>query len=367
MPSLALPAPMEERGGHLVVDDEALERAGRSDAVSLFLERARATLPAFALDLSNVGAVVEICRRLDGIPLALELAAARVNVLSADEIAQGLGDRFRLLTGGRRTAVPRQRTLQALIDWSWDLLEDDDRRLLRRLAVFAGGWTLESATAVTVDHPADPGSDGMGRTDGGARLATLDGLGRLVDRSLVAVDHTSATRYRMLETIRQYSADQLAASGETVPLRDRHLEVFLRLARDAEQGLEGPGLPAWMERLDAEIDNLRTALDWADGANPEAALEMCFALNRYWRSRTMGSEGLDRLLHAVERVRALPEPDSAPVARARAALVARALAGASHVAESIGRAEVPRLARKRWALPGSPAIRRPSRRQSPSW
>ncbi len=344
VPSLALPAPLEDHGGHLVVDDEALERVSRSDAVSLFLERARATLPRFALDLSNVGAVVEICRRLDGIPLALELAAARVNVLSAAEIAQGLSDRFRLLTGGRRTAVPRQRTLQALIDWSWDLLEDDDRRLLRRLAVFAGGWTLESATGVTFEYPAGhDGSDGVGGRDGGARLATLDGLGRLVDRSLVAVDHTSTTRYRMLETIRQYSADQLAASGETVPLRDRHLAVFRRLARDAEQGLEGPELPAWMERLDAEIDNLRTALDWADGANPEAALEMCFALTRYWRSRTMGSEGLDRLLHAVERVRALPEPDSAPVARARAALVARALAGASHVAESIGRADVASL------------------------
>ncbi len=110
--------------------------------------------------------------------------------------------------------------------WSWDLLEDDDRRLLRRLAVFAGGWTLESATGVTFDYPADHGSDGVGRKDGGARLATLDGFGRLVDRSLVAVDHTSATRYRMLETIRQYAADQLAASGETVPLRDRHLAVF---------------------------------------------------------------------------------------------------------------------------------------------
>jgi predicted ATPase len=104
----------------------------------------------FALDRSNVRAVVEICRRLDGIPLALELAAARVNVLSPDEIAQGLGDRFRLLTGGRRTAVPRQRTLQALIDWSWDLLDDEDRRLLRRLSVFAGGWTLDAAAAVTV-------------------------------------------------------------------------------------------------------------------------------------------------------------------------------------------------------------------------
>jgi len=329
VPSLALPAPVEERGGHLVVDGETLEEAGQSEAVSLFLERARATLPAFALDLSNVGAVVEICRRLDGIPLALELAAARVNVLSADEIAQGLSDRFRLLTGGRRTAVPRQRTLQALIDWSWDLLEDDDRRLLRRLAVFAGGWTLEAATGVTFDHPAD----------GRARLATLDGLGRLVDRSLVVVDHAGATRYRMLETIRQYAADQLAASGETVLLRDRQLAVFLRLTRDAEQGLEGPELPGWMERLDAEIGNLRTALDWADGANPDEALEMCVALTRYWRSRAMGSEGLDHFLHAVERVRALPEPDSAPAARARAVLVARGLTGAAVVAESIGHAE----------------------------
>jgi predicted ATPase/class 3 adenylate cyclase len=339
VPSLALPAPIEEQGGHLVVDGEALEQAGRSEAVSLFLERARATLPSFALDLSNVGAVVEICRRLDGIPLALELAAARVNVLSADEIAQGLSDRFRLLTGGRRTAVPRQRTLQALIDWSWDLLEDDDRRLLRRLAVFAGGWTLEAATGLTSDHLAEDASDLVSPHDGGARLATLDGLGRLVDRSLVVVDHTGATRYRMLETIRQYSADQLAASGETVLLRDRQLAVFLRLARDAEQGLEGPELPVWMARLDAEIDNLRTALDWADGANPDEALEMCVALTRYWRSRAMGSEGLDRLLHAVGRVRALPEPDLPPMARARAVLVARGLTGAAVVAESIGHTE----------------------------
>jgi predicted ATPase len=350
VPSLALPAPIEEQGGHLVVDDEALERAGRSEAVSLFLERARATLPAFALDLSNVGAVVEICRRLDGIPLALELAAARVNVLSADEIEQGLGDRFRLLTGGRRTALPRQRTLQALIDWSWDLLEDDDRRLLRRLSVFAGGWTLNAAAAVTFGDATDDGSDRVGRTDGGARLATLDGLSRLVDRSLIVVDHTGATRYRMLETIRQYSADQLATSGETVPLRDRQLAVFLRFARDAEQGLEGHELPAWLERLDAEIDNVRTALDWADGANPDAALEMCVALSRYWQSRAMGSEGLDRLLRAVERVRALPEPDSASVARTRAVVVARAVAAASFVAESIGRAEAVSLGEEALAL-----------------
>ena len=287
---------------------------------------------------------MEICRRLDGIPLALELAAARVNVLSVDEIAQGLGDRFRLLTGGRRTAVPRQRTLQALIDWSWDLLDDDDRRLLRRLSVFAGGWTLEAATAVTSDARADQGRRrGQKRLDGSARLATLDGLGRLVDRSLVAVDHASATRYRMLETIRQYAADQLAASGETVALRDRHLAVFRRLALDAEQGLEGPELPAWLARLDAEIDNLRTALDWAGETRPEAGLEMCVAMIRYWRSRTMGSEGRDRMLAAVDRVRALPEPESISASRTRSSLVARALSAAAVMAFMGGRADAAAL------------------------
>ncbi len=325
VPSLALPPPMEEHAGRPVVDQGALDRAGRSEAVSLFVERARATLPDFGLDRSNVAAVVEICRRLDGIPLALELAAARVNVLSADEIAQGLGDRFRLLTGGRRTAVPRQRTLQALIDWSWGLLEDDDRRLMRRLAVFGGGWTLESATAVTSEPSADRGDAPAARSDGADRLATLDGLGRLADRSLIVVDHAGSTRYRMLETIRQYAADQLAASGETVALRDRHLAVFRRLALDAAQGLAGPEMPAWLARLDGEIDNLRTAIDWAGEAHPEAALEMCIAMVRYWLSRTMGSEGRDRMLGAVSRVRALPGAEVEFAARTRSSLVAHAL------------------------------------------
>ncbi len=336
VPSLALPATMAQHDGKAVVDADALERAGRSEAVSLFVERARATLPAFVLDRSNVAAVVEICRRLDGIPLALELAAARVNVLSVDEIAQGLGDRFRLLTGGRRTAVPRQRTLQALIDWSWDLLDDEDRRLMRRLAVFAGGWTLESATAVTFDVPAETDARRAGGSDGAARLATLDGLGRLVDRSLVAVDRAGITRFRMLETIRQYAADQLAASGETVALRDRHLAVFLQLALDAGQGLDGPEMPAWMARLDGEIDNFRTAIEWANETNPEAGLQICVAMIRYWQSRTMGTEGPDRMMAAVDRVRALRETGSTPTTPARSALVARALAAAVFMTYGVG-------------------------------
>src|SRR5574337_36243 len=256
VPSLSLPPVVGWAGA----DDDAaamVEQAAQWEAVRLFAERARATLPSFTVDPGTVGPVVEICRRLDGIPLAIELAAARVNVLSVAEIARGLDDRFRLLTGGRRTAMPRQRTLQALVDWSWDLLGEPDRRTLRRLSVFAGGWTLEAAAAVT--------SDGSRTTS----LEALDSLGRLVDRSMVVVDHEGATRYRMLETIRQYSADQLVASGEAVALRERHLDFYARLADEAATGLAGPEMMVWLTRLDAEVDNLRTALDWAFETAPE--------------------------------------------------------------------------------------------------
>jgi len=336
VPSLALPASLEEAGAHAAASDEELERAGRSEAVCLFAERAAATLPSFALDRSNMLAVVEICRRLDGIPLALELAAARVNVLSVAEIAQGLGDRFRLLTGGRRTALPRQRTLQALIDWSWDLLDDDDRRLLRRLSVFAGGWALEAAVSVTSERAEGTGA----ATDGAAaRFATLDGLGRLVDRSLVAVDHHDTTRYRMLETIRQYAADQLAASGETIALRDRHLAAFRQLTIEAGKGLDGPDMTTWLARIDTEIDNVRGALDWALETDPEAALEMCVSMARYWRSRNMGSEAPDRMRFSIDRVRALAEPASAAAARARGVLLARAFAAYGVIAVGAGRSD----------------------------
>ncbi|HEY8869613.1 MAG TPA: hypothetical protein VIM30_09490 [Candidatus Limnocylindrales bacterium] len=336
---MTLPDAIDAEGGQGELDAAQQEAAARSEAVLLFVERATATLPTFTLDRSNLRAVVEICRRLDGIPLALELAAARVNVLSADEIAQGLGDRFRLLTGGRRTAVPRQRTLQALIDWSWDLLDEEDRRLMRRLAVFSGGWTLDAAAAVAFGDAEDVGGAPAGSDDGRARFATIDGLGRLVDRSLVVADHLGSTRYRMLETIRQYAADQLAASGETVALRDRHLSVLLRLALDAEHGLEGRESPTWLRRLDAEIDNVRAALDWALETRPEAGLEVCVAMIRYWQARTMGSEGYDRMMQAVGHVRALPEPASRSQGRTRSSLIARALAGAAIMGSMGGRVE----------------------------
>ena len=200
--SLSCPSIAVARPG--VADDPVnLAEAAATEAVELFTERASAVDPAFRLGESNIASVAEICRRLDGIPLAIELAAARVSAMSPDDIARRLGDRFRLLAGGRRTAVPRQQTLHALIDWSWDLLTDEDRRLLRRLSVFTGGWAVPIASRIVADDPA-----GMDPVD------LVDGLTRLVDRSLVILDRGATTRYRMLETIRQYAREKLVDAGE---------------------------------------------------------------------------------------------------------------------------------------------------------
>ena len=322
VPSLAVPATLDE------ID---LETIAASEAVSLFVERAATTLPSFRLDAANAAHVVEICRRLDGIPLALELAAARANVLSAAEIAQGLGDRFRLLTGGRRTAVPRQQTLQALIDWSWDLLTEVDQRLLSRLSVFTGGWTLDAAAAVAGDHD-DPAS----APPGASRLDTLDGLGRLVDRSLLVVTPGETTRYGMLETIRQYGNDRLVASGDAVARRSRHLARFRRLASDARAGIAGPDMVAWLDRIEADLDNLRTALDWAYETDVPVALEMYAGLGAYWRSRSMGSEGVERMREAIEVLRRWRSmPSSMPEAE-RTLLGARVMVAAFNMSGYAG-------------------------------
>ena len=303
-----------------------------TEAVRLFVDRATATLPTFRLDASTIGPVVEICRRLDGIPLALELAAARINVLTADEIARGLDDRFRLLTGGRRTAVPRQQTLQALIDWSWDLLSEADQRLLRRLSVFVGGWTIDAAADVAADRPA--GAEAA--PSPASRFDTLDGLGRLVDRSLVVAEHAGGTRFRMLETIGQYTRDRLVASGESAEIRTRHLALVHRLARDAGQAMEGAGMAAALGQLDVEVDNLRAAFDWAFEADPLAAVEIAASLSQYWRARAVGTEGPDRLEQAIEAMRHLAEP--APEAAAeRVALTVRLLATAAREGALTGR------------------------------
>jgi predicted ATPase len=218
--------------------------AGR-DAVRLFVERAAAARPDFALDVERADAVAEICRRLDGMPLAIELAAARTGMLAVDQLAARLDDRFGLLTGGR-ASLPRQQTLRATIDWSYELLAPPERTLFGRLAVFVGGWTLDAAEQVCAGREL-------------ARGQVLDVLGRLVDRSLVTAD-PRAGRFGMLETIRQYARERLAESGEAQELDGRHARYFLVLAERAE--LHGPRQPGWLARLDAEHDNLRAAIDW---------------------------------------------------------------------------------------------------------
>ncbi len=294
-----------------------LDRLAQFEAVRLFVERARARRPDFALDARNAAAVAAICRHLDGIPLALELAAARVGALPVEGIATRLDDRFRLLTGGPRTALPRQRTLRAALDWSYDLLSEPERALLRRLAVFAGGWTLGAAEAVGV---------GEGVEDWEA-LDLLDGL---VNKSLAQEEESSGdARYSLLETVRQYGIEKLGEGGETAATRERHLEWYLALAEESEPGLLGPEQGAWLERLEREHDNLRVALVWArDNGLVERGLRLAGALWRFWSMRGYLTEGRERL----EGLLTLDGDDNMGVMSARA----KALNGAGVLAGQQG-------------------------------
>jgi non-specific serine/threonine protein kinase len=255
------------------------EEVRQNEAVRLFVDRARAVAPDFAVTRANAPALAQVCRRLDGIPLALELAAARARVLSVEQIAARLDDRFRLLTGGSRTALRRQQTLRALIDWSHDLLSAAERVLFRRLAVFAGGWTLEAAEAV-------------GAGVGIERDEILDLLTGLVDKSLVSVgSQDGEQRYRFLETVRAYAGDKLFEAGEARPLRDRHLAWCLALAEQAEPELYGPASRAWLDRLEGDDANLRVALDWCLETDPGAGLRLAGSLWGYWFLRGQLVEG----------------------------------------------------------------------------
>jgi predicted ATPase/class 3 adenylate cyclase len=336
VPSLSMPRLVDVGGEELDTAGEA----AKSDAVRLFIERAGAVLPGFSLTQANAPAIAEITRRLDGIPLAIELAAAKVVVLSVEEIDQRLGDRFRLLAGGRRTAVPRQQTLQATIDWSWDLLTMEDRRLLRRLSVFAGGWSLDEAAIVAGDDASLISTP----IPTPAAATALDGLSRLVDRSLVVVDHGPTTRYRLLETIRQYARDRLIASGETETVGTRHLNLYARLVADAESGVHGPDMAEWLQRLDREADNIRAALEWAFESQPERAVAMSISLVEYWRSRSVGREELDTLTRAVGVARELARSSTAAPA-SNTVMLARVLAAASFAQSTFGEAPEGR----RWA------------------
>ncbi|MFN8633241.1 MAG: tetratricopeptide repeat protein [Chloroflexota bacterium] len=266
-----------------------------SDAVRLFVERAQAAVPAFALAERNVQAVEQICRQLDGIPLAIELAAARVAVISPEQIADRLRDRFRLLTGGSRSALPRYRTLRATIDWSFDLLDDAERTLLRRLAVFAGGWSLEAAESICADEALAPDD-------------VLDLLSGLVAKSLVLADeHPEGVRYRLLESLRAYAEERLAEAGETNLLRMRHRDWFVALAERAEPELAGTQQGLWLARLDAEYDNLRAALAWSvELGEIEPGLRLAASLLRFWLTRGRFREGHRWLAELLQRPDELP-------------------------------------------------------------
>ncbi|MBI5876099.1 MAG: tetratricopeptide repeat protein [Chloroflexi bacterium] len=272
VPSLGIPT-----------DSMTLDALSHVASVQLFTERARAARGDFSLSTANATAVAQICRRLDGIPLAIELAAARIRTLSPEQIVTRLDDRFRLLTGGSRTALPRQQTLRAAIDWSYSLLTESERILLRRLSVFAGGWTLEAAEPVC-------SGDGLAIED------ILDLLTHLVEKSLIAAETAGdMNRYQLLETVRQYAREKLMDSGEVARLRNQHLLYFFSMAQEAEKYLRSATQARWLQRLDLDVDNVRTALDWGTESDLiEKTLRLAAALHRYWFTRGK-SEILERL------------------------------------------------------------------------
>ena len=252
----------------------------REPALLLFAERARAA-SGFSLTPEQVQIVAEICRRLDGVPLAIELAAGRTSLFTADEIVARLDDRFRLLAANVRTAPPRHQTLRAVVTWSYDLADEPQRRLFERLAVFAGGWTLEAAEAVCGDAPAN----------GAIESADILGLhGALVAQSLVAVEREgSETRYRLLETLRQYASERLTERGDAETIQRRHTTYYADLAERAETGLRGPKQAHWMRCLARERDNLEAALRWSSEHRADDLLQrLVAALGRYWATRARG-------------------------------------------------------------------------------
>lgn len=312
VPSLATPSPAALPG---------LDQLEKLDAIRLFIERAAAAKPGFTLNRDNAPFLAQICARLDGIPLALELAAARVKMLSPEHIAARLDDRFRLLTGGSRTALPRHQTLRAMMDWSYSLLSGEEKTLFRQLAVFAGGWTLEAAEAVC---------------DGSRESDVLDLLARLVDKSLIFIDEaTGEIRYHRLETIRQYSREKFFETDDVEAVRDRHLDFYVRFAELADERLKSGEQLAWQNRLPTEQDNLRTALEWGLSRSPDSALRIAGAANLFWTAGGYSAEGFRWTEKALELVEQNP-PLQGVTLEQRQAARARALRGLARLYLSLG-------------------------------
>jgi predicted ATPase/DNA-binding SARP family transcriptional activator len=292
--ALGIPGEMPFRVPPLALPEAAqslpFDELAQYEAIQLFVDRAATASTGFTLTPANASAILQVCQRLDGIPLAIELAAARVRMLQVDEIAQRLDDRFRLLTGGSRAALPRYQTLRASIDWSYDLLTEAERTLLQRLSVFAGGWILEAAEAV-----------GCGQDIQACDVLEL--LGHLVDKSLIQTVSSAdgLSRFRMLETIRQYAHEKLVEAGQAEVVRHRHLQYYMELAEEVEWKLRGPDPVPTRERLDSELENLRLALAWSlegkgrPGWNPEPGLRLVAALDHYWLIGGHPDEGIQWL------------------------------------------------------------------------
>jgi non-specific serine/threonine protein kinase len=359
VPSLALPQPDQTGPARDLLQYEA---------VHLLAERAAAVASGFVVTDDNAGIVAEVCRRLDGIPLAIELAAARVNVLSIEQINARLDDRFRLL-GARtsRSTVGRQRTLEAAVDWSYDLLPEPERQMLRRLSVFAGGWTLEAAEHVCA-------SEGIDRAD------VLDVMSRLVDKSLVMADEEAEgrRRYRYLETVRQYGLERLRQSGEADAVHARHFAYFLDLTRRAEPELTRAEQLRWLGLLRLEHDNLRAALEWrlsSDRPGPEA-LALATPLHWFWLKHAYLAEGQRWLERAIAGSVVPPAARRAAAHAARAApprrppdepkRSRRSATSPSFSANSTARGVCWRKAR-RWRVPPVNSPSRGSRSECSPW
>ncbi len=277
-----------------------------SESTRLFMKRARAVNSNLRLTAEDHLSIAQICTRLDGIPLAIELAAARVKLLSPGQIAARLDDRFRLLVGGSRTALPRQQTLRALIDWSYDLLSDEEKRLLQFASVFVGGWTLEALEAVADDPD------------------TIEHLEQLVNKSLVVTqERESEMRYFMLETIRQYAREKLFETKQSSMAREQHFVYFDTLSEKIWEAVRSPDLLAWRDRVEDEAENFRAAVEWGMEYHVEDALHLAanYCDISDWISRV--SEGMLLVQAAVERVRSLP-PVNGVASTHRQKLIARA-------------------------------------------
>ena len=315
----------------------SLDKLEKVDSIQLFIERATTAKPGFTLTKDNASFIAQICYRLDGIPLALELAASRVKVLSPEQIAARLDDRFRLLTGGSRTALPRQQTLRAMIDWSYSLLSEQEKTLFRRLSVFVGGWTLEAAESVC-------GEERSG-------VDVLDLLTRLVDKSLVFIEESiGEIRYHRLETIRQYSREKFFETDEVEAVRDRHLDHFVQFAELVDENLKGADQLVWQNRMSAEQDNLRAALEWGLNRNPDSALRIAGAANLFWTAGGYSAEGFRWTQKALEQVEKILAPQGITIEQ-RLATRARALRGLTRLYLALGdNANAKRVAEESVAL-----------------